>query len=519
MHIVRSCTGVLRRALSQYFSISCTVLFVGVACLGLIHHELWRDELQSWGITATSPSLSEMLARVRYEGHPALWYVLLYALNRVSSNPTAMQALHLAIATSAVYIFCRFAPFTRLEKMSVVLGYYMVYEYAVISRNYALGVLGLFLFAALKPRLPVGSLWLALLLTVAINSNAYAAIIAFMLTVMEVWLVFRSSAKVDWLRLSLFIVIVGAGTVVALGEALPLPDSSPRVLYSHTVVDRDNVGGTLMKVWQAYVPIPRRGIDFWNTNIFDKGGISVGSLSPFSIQVMLSLGLIILSLWLLGRRPRFLLLYSFGTMALLSFMHVKMYHGLRHSGHLFILLIVCIWLLKQQDEEQRVVKAVGASRPAWNSARSIALTALLVAQPLAAGRALEREIRFAFSSSSAVASYITSHGLLDTVMVGTKHYIASSVALSLNHPIYYAESDRIGTFVVWKAGRRRLAPAQIIEKVEALSRAERRNVLLISSYEFGDSGPLKRLVSFTDNVISDERYILYLHCYPSACLR
>ena len=54
-------------------------LFGALLWLGLRAHELWRDETQAWAVARDSGSLFQLLATgIRYEGHPPLWYCLLY---------------------------------------------------------------------------------------------------------------------------------------------------------------------------------------------------------------------------------------------------------------------------------------------------------------------------------------------------------------------------------------------------------------------------------------------------------
>ena len=52
-----------------------------------------------------------------------------------------MQVVHLLIATASVTLVALRAPFTWLQKALLAAGYFTVFEYGVISRNYALGVL------------------------------------------------------------------------------------------------------------------------------------------------------------------------------------------------------------------------------------------------------------------------------------------------------------------------------------------------------------------------------------------
>ncbi|MBI4794559.1 MAG: hypothetical protein HY790_01735, partial [Deltaproteobacteria bacterium] len=121
--------------------------FLGLVLL--LRHEMWQDEWQAWLIARESLSIPDLFRNLRYEGHPGLWHLVLFLVSRVTPNPLGMQILHLLVATGAVYVFLKYSPFTRLQKILFILGYFPFYEYTVISRNYGLGVLGLFGFCAL----------------------------------------------------------------------------------------------------------------------------------------------------------------------------------------------------------------------------------------------------------------------------------------------------------------------------------------------------------------------------------
>jgi hypothetical protein len=60
--------------------------------LRFFRHAMWRDELQPFMITVTSATPLEVLARVKYEGHPALWYLLLWVITRFTSGPETATA-------------------------------------------------------------------------------------------------------------------------------------------------------------------------------------------------------------------------------------------------------------------------------------------------------------------------------------------------------------------------------------------------------------------------------------------
>jgi hypothetical protein len=88
---------------NSLFSVITTLLFLVVLFLNILHHEMWRDELQAWLIGRDSISIFELLFRnMRYEGHPALWHLGLFFITRFTDNPFIMQILNVLISGAAL---------------------------------------------------------------------------------------------------------------------------------------------------------------------------------------------------------------------------------------------------------------------------------------------------------------------------------------------------------------------------------------------------------------------------------
>ncbi|HEY1739224.1 MAG TPA: hypothetical protein VGI86_10960, partial [Acidimicrobiia bacterium] len=115
--------------------------FGAVLAIALASHELWRDELQSWMIARGSDSPTALLHNLRYEGHPVLWYALLWPFARVFHSVATLQILEWFIATATAALVLFKAPFTVARRVALVFGYFFLYEYGALTRSYGLGVL------------------------------------------------------------------------------------------------------------------------------------------------------------------------------------------------------------------------------------------------------------------------------------------------------------------------------------------------------------------------------------------
>src|SRR2546425_11878364 len=131
------------------FALAITAVFFVIALIGILNHEMWRDELHCWLIARDSHSFAQLYQNRSYDGHPVLWYALLYILTWFTANPVAMQVLLLVLATASVYLFNRFSSFTAPQRVLFSFGYYSIYEYSMIARSYCLGFFLVILFCSL----------------------------------------------------------------------------------------------------------------------------------------------------------------------------------------------------------------------------------------------------------------------------------------------------------------------------------------------------------------------------------
>lgn len=157
---------------------ACLLLFAGLSLYGLMHHELWRDETQAWLIVRESHSLAQLLENIRYDGHPALWFMALFALPEIQQGFLPAQVLHylIALASAALLLFC--SPFSRLERCLLLFGYFMLYEYTVIARNYGAGALLLWAFCLSCRYLPRNAWLPGLVLGVLANTSMMGCLVA-----------------------------------------------------------------------------------------------------------------------------------------------------------------------------------------------------------------------------------------------------------------------------------------------------------------------------------------------------
>ncbi|MGR3913879.1 MAG: hypothetical protein OD918_05045, partial [Gammaproteobacteria bacterium] len=139
-------------AYAGWFAPAVTLLYAGALLFLMMHHEMWRDETHAWMIARHSESFWDLWKFGAYEGTPMLWSTLLRPLTWISASPRMAQIPHFMIAVGTVFVVAKYAPFTRLQKILFPFGYFPLFEYGVISRNYALGFLLVMLLCVYLPQ-------------------------------------------------------------------------------------------------------------------------------------------------------------------------------------------------------------------------------------------------------------------------------------------------------------------------------------------------------------------------------
>ena len=106
-------------------------LYVIVAGYAIGHHELWGDEIHSWNIARASSSFSDLINNARYEGHPPVWYIILWSISKCTHNLAYVQVVQLFIAGSVVFLILFYSPFPTLTKILIPFGYYLLFALTI----------------------------------------------------------------------------------------------------------------------------------------------------------------------------------------------------------------------------------------------------------------------------------------------------------------------------------------------------------------------------------------------------
>ncbi|WP_016875198.1 hypothetical protein ACF3DV_18390 [Chlorogloeopsis fritschii PCC 9212] len=498
------------------FTILLVSIFFILSLVGIVNHEMWRDELQAWLIARDSSSLIDVFNNLRYEGHPGLWHTFLYIITRFTHNPIAMQFFHLLIATLVIYTFVKYSPFNRLQKALFTFGYFPFFEYNLISRNYNLGVLFLFLFCCLFPKRHQSYVWLAILLALMVNTNVYIMIIALSLAMtLFIEYVFNQNLRNHYSRnkknLIFSLAIFSLGLIVSLSQILRVTSVNTPSQAGNTIVVTQfeilinsvkKLAGIITLISRSYIPIPQfLNFQFWNTSIF-----------PPAISLLLSIILLCFAICIFIRKPFVLFLYCSGTFGILLFAYTKIRGVLRHHGHLFILFIACLWLYHYYQNSSWSIPRFKRFTNFWYKQKDKLITSILLTHLFAGIFAFSIDLAYPFSASRDAAKYIINNQLNNNIIIGSKDYIISPLAALLDRKIYYPEINSFGSFIDW-GKRKNVKSQEVIEQVNSFVMQTNNQILLILNSPLTIEPPnlqISPLQSFSKTLAGDEKYYLYL---------
>jgi len=470
-------------------------LFLLLTLPRLLRHELWRDEAWLWLVVTEQP-LARLLgpeSPLARSGQGYLFPLLCALTARLSTSPLAMQVLHGLLAAAAAFVVLRWAPWDCAVRALFVLGYFPFYEYAVISRHYALGALLVWVACAVAPTrysVVVGGAALGLLC----QTTIYGYILA--LALASGWLLDRFlSWGEDVAPQRPLFVAVGlsfalAGGVAGVLQLHPLPGT---VFAPEWRVDWDPERAltVLAKTWDGLVPLLIPRVQFWNSNVLDPWP------RAHSLAGLLALGLAATMLW---RRKTAFVTFAVGGIGLLAFSYLRYVGVLRHQGHWWLLFAAALWL-----GGSRTLEGDGG-RPAW---RYGVLMVLLGVHCVAGAFASWIDLRHPFSNATATARLIRAQGLDRLPLVAGGEPAAAPVSLALGLPLYFPGRDNFGRYPDWGPRQHELGNAELRCAARDLARRTGSDVVLVMTRPLPAWEEIEMAGSRLGGIQPSEDYRLY----------
>jgi hypothetical protein len=343
--------------------------------LGVVTHEWWRDEAYTWLVVGASGSVAELTRNLGFNGHPRAYYVLAWALHRLSDHPFALSIPNAAFGVAASLLAFRSAPFTRVQAILFSVGFYPLYQYGVVARSYSLLVLLLFAYCHLRATRLAAVVPRLLLLALLAQVHLMATVAAAVLLAVDCALGMRGHR---WTRAGW-----AAAAIVVLSLALAAWQMTPD-------------GGALSRLGAPTARAVAEGF----ANAFVP---NFGVLHDSRVQRYVGFGVFLSTFAVLWQCRGALVVYGLLSGALAA-VCVLVYVGHRwHHGLYFVFMVSALWL---------------SSRPPVSGVRARVLTLILALHAAVGLYAVAADVLHPYSQGRLAAAFLSANGMERLPIVG-----------------------------------------------------------------------------------------------------
>jgi hypothetical protein len=489
----------LPRWSQQLRDVLLTAPFIALFLVQLAHHEMWRDELWSFGIAVASPTLSSVFWHIRFEGHPWLWYVLLWVLSRLTTSPVGMKVLQAVIGTAIYLVIGVGSPFSRIEKTLLFLCYYISFEYTVMSRMYGVVLLLMLVYIRQRALHPERVLRGALLLGLMASATMMGVILSGALFIEYYFSVLTArniASRPGRQQLAWGAALYLGLTSFSLWSLRPSPDISWQAMghpFASAADPKHFFSAAMRYIVLPYFPTLQPG-SFWNA--------FPAHPEHRLVYLAIFLPLILGAYYVLFRRHcNLLLLVGLTIVVLVAFGHLIYLGSTRHYGFTFLAFLAAIWLLRSQSPRLPTIAFV--------------LLGLTAVSGIYAGvQAWQRP----FSNAGPTARWLVANHLDKAPIVGIDA-VAVSIAILLDRYVYMLDcgcsdrymlfSKRIDSF------RRSQIPDRLVIAMAELHVSSFVYIRAVAPSTEDESAirskglTVKRLGSFAGAQVADENFQVY----------
>lgn len=463
-----------------------TLLFFCLGIFGVLHHEIWLDEAHHFLLARDSNSISELAYNARYDGHPLLWNVVLFVITRFTHDPLWMQVANVLIMSLAVFIFLRRAPLKATVKIMIVFSYYFLFEYTVISRNYALGVLLLVLACSLLFAEKKNYALIFGVLLLLAGTHLYSLFIAVALSLVAVYDYSRTTeGKIPRSTFSILYVVFISAVLLLVWIARPPADHFIWNYDPDPYLSFKRIGKGASVFFKGLFPFPNiTRYNCWNTNIFVD-------LSKNLSIIPSALCLLIPAVLFHKHRQALWLFYVAGLAIALFIFISPVVAASRYFGFIFQLFVAALWAMKYFPEGPSFFGSrLGALFEKVNGRfAGIFIGSVLVVQVASGILFYVLDAFRPFSESKHVAEYIQQNRNPGDIIAVRNHSTGPPISAHLDRKLFYVENNSLQSFCLWNTNPYMISDEEMYERVAALRQQtpDSVNVLLVLSFTRGET--------------------------------
>ncbi len=391
-----------KEQINKTFSIILLLIYLSITLISVFHHEIWRDEAQVWLVSRDLNFLG-IIDHVRNEGHPLLWYFLVLPFAKLNLPVLSMQIISWIFMAFAAGFLIFKAPFNKLSKICILFSAGFLYWLSVISRNYSLIPIFLFLTAYFYPKQKEHPYFYAT--SVALLSQTHILMCGFCTGLMGLFgfenLVKNKSDKKNFLY-SFLIMLVSISSLFLY--IITRPDdniSIQRFIYDHGI------------------NIARSFLEFF-LNLY--GGMTVLSLI-IAVILILSASIIIFK-----ENKKLFLIYIF-SFIYQFFVYICVWQTSPEKAFTFLLTIAfCFWIILNKNELSEKKKII----------YNIIVSAVFLMSFQASYQITLNDINFDYSGSKKTAEFIKDNIDKNAVIVSNNPLTTAGIFAYLPQRKFYS---------------------------------------------------------------------------------
>lgn len=485
---------------ANYTAYAVTVLFFLLSLWGISKHELWLDEAHHYLLARDSTSFQNLLDNTRYEGHPILWNVVLYWITRVTIDPFWMQVLHISIMTLSVGVFLRKAPFPWVFKLLFIFGYFMFFEYNILSRNYSLGVLFIFLACSFYPKRASKFILIATLLGFACNSHAIFVILASTIMAMITLEHFISKKLCVSKNVWIGVIIFGVLALVSLLQIIPPSDTS-FFERGESISLFQKVSKSMSPFFKSLFLFPDVTINaFWNSHIlvnYNKSIAALLAIASLSIP------------YILFYKNRSLLIYIyFGIFATAGFFFITMMNAARYYGILYFFLITALWFEKYMISDDAVSASAKAKKRTLpfletplKKVRPLLIYSILGLHFISGVYAFSKDLSTPFTTAKQTAQYLKENQLFEKT-IATKACNGTPLSAYIGKPVYFTRTESFESYCIFNrpSAQKTHGTIDVITSLQKLLQTNKESIIFITYEPFFDTSQMKTWTLYNEGL-------------------
>ena len=393
-------------------------------------HERWFDEGAAWQI-AKNATFSELLFKVPHnEGHPFLWHLILRPFARLGAPYSlSLSVIGFLLMGGMIFLvlFCTHLP--RIVKWLFPFGFFVLFQYGVIVRPYALMAFVFVILALLHKKRNEKPVRYAICLTFLCLSSAYGIIISF--GVCLAWFceivkeANRCLRRVLKDKRTQTMLLLGVIALLLVISVLPQGEN----YATHATSSAMSPQKVLIGLLYALFLLPA---DALLTNFFSEyGRLLMYEFSLFELITGVIIGTIILaSAFLYGKRKG-TTLYLFVPHIALAIFAARVYFAVHHIGVWYLLF--GFWIIisyEKPDVEERSNKQ---ERGIFRQFSGLAIGVVLLFSSYQGISSCVLDIVYPYYPSKEVARFLEENNLLDyKIMIGWGKKYEESETISLS---------------------------------------------------------------------------------------